>query len=67
MLKSSENQNEHTSLLEEWSPSAKFETIISEPRPKQKKKTVKTVQSGSRFTLFRLKYIKIISVSIWIL
>ena len=33
----------------------------------KKKKTVKTVQSGSRFTLFRLKYIKIISVSIWIL
>ena len=47
-------------------PSAKFETMSSEPRPEQRKNG-QTVQSGPRFTLFRLNYIKIISVSIWIL
>ena len=30
---------------------------------KTKKKTAKTVQSGSRFTLFRLNYLKIIGAT----
>ena len=48
-------------------PSAKFETMISEPRPKKGKKTAKTVQNGLRFSRFRSNCIKIISVSISIL
>ena len=64
-LKTSQHRQNHATYPGTLSAlrAPNFETMISE----NKEKTAKIAQSGSCFTLFHLNYIKIISVSIWIL